>query len=245
MIRCLNCLPPARTCPPSHWIFGTCRLDGTKDIFVAKHSTHNVGKGRVFEFASFRTPLSARGPTPEQASLMLRLMLDVVLDGDEIARTGVPQAPASWSFASSDMAWALTQKCIDEGVTKNLRQVGVCSTEELVILEQVRVATCQKIDGCPSVQFGSSVVSLGDNSKCHNCGIKQDCLFLPLLPCHCSEAFYHSYACKSKHREQHLEACMWACDFNHHVSIAPFRQAARTLMKSLQLDFGKSKESAR
>lgn len=171
-------------------------------------------------------------------------MLDVVLHGDDIARTGAPHAPASWSFASSDMALALTQKCIEEGVTKNLRQVGVCSTDELLRLEQVRVAKCQNINGCPNVQYDSSAVSLGDNSKCHNCGIKQDCCFIPFLPCQCSGAFYHSYACKHKHREQHLEACKWACDFKHHVSIAPDCPDARTLMKSLQLDFSKSKPSA-
>lgn len=212
---------------------------------MAKHSTSSINEGRVIEFTSFRSLLSARGPTPEQASLFLRLMLDAILDGDAITRMRVPHAPASWSFASSDMAWALTQRCIEEGVTNNLRQVGVCSTEELAILEQVRVAKCQKVDGGPSVRFDSSVISLGDNSKCHNCGMRRDCFFLPLISCQCSEAFYHSYACKSKHREDHLEACKWACDFKHHVSMAPFCQAARTLMKSLQLDFGKSKESAR
>jgi hypothetical protein len=247
-IRCFNQLPPARTRSPNHWIFGTCRLDGTNHIFVAKHSTHSEDMACVFKFATCRTLLSPMDPNSEPASVVLSLMLEAILVRDEDGFLRIPHAPASWSIASSKMASALTQKCIKEGVTRDLCKVGVCSDRELFILERVRVIRRQKIAEmrrAASSPFASSAVSLGDNSKCHRCGSKRDCFFLPFLSCRCLGAFYHNYTCMSQHREQHLEACLWACDFNHYVGVAPLRQAARTLMRSLLLDFSKSKESVR
>ncbi|KAK1836849.1 hypothetical protein QBC39DRAFT_429862 [Podospora conica] len=222
----MNLPPPDHTISANTWIFGVCRENpiNNQKIFVARHSTYHVYNPRIA--GPF---MEQKGDPAQYAREILGMMMSALLERDECNLLKVPYAPRSWSFADRNLAAEISRECSKLG----LPLVGVCSEEEYAILNKGRQAKLPvEIPSFRPRPFDSSVISLGDNSKCHGCGLRPGCSFQPVIVCHCRLAFYHSQDCMDKHWEHHRDA-------------SPLCQDALALMKSLGLEFSRSKESVR
>ncbi|KAK3374335.1 hypothetical protein B0T24DRAFT_667390 [Lasiosphaeria ovina] len=222
---------------PNHWVFGTCRLyldyDPTTDVIIAVNPQSNDvkmdGPGRM---VSWETGSA-------QAEATVPYLLDAFLDDPRnIQNHPRPSAPWTWSTLDADKAQAVQDVLEKHGVRPEVCKVGVCSEEELEVLERVRGKVFQRLlDNAKKKPKPKSPVDPGNSTRCHGCGLKRQCFFTPLMMCsRCNKAHYHSRVCQLEHWTTHKRACAIHGALKHFYNRAAKDPDARALLKSLHLE---------
>lgn len=88
--------------------------------------------------------------------------------------------------------------------------MGLATREERDNLEKVRENFMAELSVHGNWdKLIATVVELGDFTRCHGCGLTQDCFFKSLQRCsRCLMAAYHSRDCQVKHWGKHKAQCM-------------------------------------
>ncbi|KAK4214357.1 hypothetical protein QBC37DRAFT_387240 [Rhypophila decipiens] len=180
--------------------------------------------------------------TREKAAATIPCLLDAFVNMNPMYPSAPTFAPWTWSTLDPDMAGAIEDGLKDCGVKPDLCKVSVCSDEERGALETVRAGVFKKMTDL-SETIERDPVALGDSTKCHGCGMKNQCFFEPLKKCaRCREVYYHSTECQRKHWKQHKSVCCTpgtapSLDaVEYYNQKAPTDPKARALMSSLRLE---------
>lgn len=202
-----NNLPRPRTVPggkANRWVFGACHVDlnPSGDIVMAVHPESrylNVSSPtQVHSLPSLSAKADAIVPYLLEA--FLKRNSDMIQDNQRLA-------PWTWSTLDADMARAVEDALKKAGVRNELCKVGVCTPEELDILEETCAgffATLLK----SLLAVPRPAVARGDATRCHGCGFSRESFFKPFMKCAgCSSAFYHSRKCQKKDWTDHKPNC--------------------------------------
>ncbi|KAF2398897.1 hypothetical protein EJ06DRAFT_544006 [Trichodelitschia bisporula] len=184
-----NNLPRPNTSPtglPNHWVFGVCHVDlePQGDLVIA------VNPKSSFLKQAGPAQILKLGTAAEKAEATISCLLDAFIKAD--ATNSPTFAPWTWSTLDSVTAQAVQDALKKHGVKSEICRVGVCTAEEIDILESPPLLT----------------VFPGDISRCHNCRMSRESFFVPLKKCSkCNSAYYHSRGCQKDHWKDHKHDC--------------------------------------
>ncbi|KAK5659706.1 hypothetical protein OQA88_917 [Cercophora sp. LCS_1] len=204
-VRLFNALPRPKKTPitrkSNHWVFGSCHaelnppLDFQFVVNPESGSRRSPGKGLFPPHAS----------AFHKAETAVGYLLDAFTDKGGNRRSPL-FVPWSWSTLDADTARAVEERLRDNGIRAELCKVGVCSAAERAALEDAREDLMDFLS--PPVDRRPAAVEPGDTTKCHGCGMGQDCFFMPLMRCaRCGKASYHSSECQKSHWKRHKPIC--------------------------------------
>lgn len=201
---------------PNHWVFG------------ARHVPPEVPAnppGDLVVVVNPQLPSDAlvhAGPTQilslpttsAKAEAIIPVLLRTFIEGYEgqfgrLSSDAIiePFAPRTWSTDDSELAAAIAEGLKQHGVTNELQNLSICSTEERDTLDLVWSRTLVGFQTMQGV-LARDAANPGDRSRCHGCGIEQRNLSQTLMKCSaCHKAFYHSKACQRRHWEHHRQIC--------------------------------------
>lgn len=182
----------------------------------------------------------------EKAQALLPCLLDVFIKGYQSPLGRQPTdppafAPWTWATEDSELANALEQCLSQHGVVAELCRVSKCSKDDIKILDDVWSRVCQNITTLmgqgPQLAPSQLVVTPGDTTRCHGCGISGHKFSEPLRKCSaCGQAWYHSKDCQQKHWKTHKPACLANRPTNTNANTITRNSASSNTVSNSEVD---------
>jgi hypothetical protein len=243
LVHKFNNLSRSRTVPSglnNHWVFKVHHvpLEPPGDLLVAVHPLSYLqltkGPAQVLSLPKLS----------QKAEVTVPLLLQAFIDGmtDSSGRQVEPWAPWTWSTDNPEFATAMEASLRLQGVKEDLCHVGVCSSEEKEVVEEVWSGLLgrliESVSEDAKMEKRQAEVQPRDSTQCHSCGKTSGTIAGSLKNCSaCKKAWYCSTDCQKQHWKRHKPTCLAnrLDAFKYFNTIAHTVAKAQTLAKSVNL----------